>query len=212
MKLPGTRPADGQRRIYRSVAARIAAVVAVLVALLYPLLVYVGLNKLEPRQLALLLAALLLARLLWGRATRPALAGPVDGKRNPQALVAGALLLAMFSYTLGTNDADGLKLYPVIISFSLLLGFAHSLLHPPSAIERLARLTSPNLPPAGVLYTRKVTFVWCGFFLCNGCIALYTSLFASMQTWTLYNGVISYLLIGCLLGGEYLYRLFVVKA
>jgi len=189
--------------------ATIATVVGLLVAVLYPLLVYIGLNTLEPRHLSLVLASVLLVRLLWGSAAQPVPAAnnrPAGIWRNPQNLVAGILLLAMFLYTLGTNSADALRLYPVIISFSLLGGFAHSLRHPPSAIERIARLTHPALPPAAIVYTRKVTLVWCCFFLCNGTIALYTSLFASLQTWTFYNGLIAYLLIGALLGGEYLYR------
>lgn len=201
----------------RAAGGRVVAVIAVLVAVLYPLVVYVGLNRLEPRSLALLLAVLLLGRLLLGRLRRgspakPAAAGQGEARRALPVLFAGVLILGMFLYTLVTNNASALKLYPVIVSFSLLLGFSHSLLHPPSAIERLARLTNPHLSPAGARYTRRVTFVWCGFFFGNGCVALYTTVWSSLQTWTLYNGVISYLLIAGLLGGEYLYRHCVIKA
>jgi uncharacterized membrane protein len=38
-------------------------------------------------------------------------------------------------------------------------------------------------------------------------MALYTALFTSMATWTLYNGLIAYLLMGLLFAGEYLVRL-----
>lgn len=196
------------------IISRIVLFVALLVAVLYPLLVYFGLNTLEPRHLALLLVEVLLLRLLWGKGKvlMPAADARSSGSMgNPQVLVTGILLLLMFLYTLSTNNADALRLYPVIINFSLLLGFAHSLRHPPSAIERLARLTQADLPPRAIVYTRKVTIIWCGFFFCNGCIALYTSLFASLQTWTLYNGLVAYLLTGALLGGEYLFRQLVVK-
>jgi len=33
-----------------------------------------------------------------------------------------------------------------------------------------------------------------------------TARFASLQTWTLYNGLIAYLLMGVLFGGEWLLR------
>jgi uncharacterized membrane protein len=48
-----------------------------------------------------------------------------------------------------------------------------------------------------------VTQVWCIFFAVNGALALVTALWASAATWSLYNGVIAYLLMGLLFAGEY---------
>ena len=73
-------------------------------------------------------------------------------------------------------------------------------------IERFARLAEPDLPPEGVIWTKKVTIVWCGFFVVNAVIALGTVLFTSTKIWVLYNGFISYLLMGVLLLGEYFLR------
>jgi uncharacterized membrane protein len=164
--------------------------------------------------LAVLLLALALARLRWGGMAGfgSAFASP-SGARTAEkigsryrGLPAGVLIAGIVIYTFVSNEPSGLKLYPALISFSLLASFAWSLLHPPTAIERIARLATPDLPPAGVAYTRKVTLLWCGFFLFNGLVALYTSLYTGIATWTLYNGLISYLLIGSLLGGELLWR------
>ena len=55
-------------------------------------------------------------------------------------------------------------------------------------------------------WTRRVTEVWCVFFILNGSIALYTALYCSMQVWALYNGLIAYVLMGILLGGEFVLR------
>ena len=88
----------------------------------------------------------------------------------------------------------------------LLAVFAISLRYPPSAIERLARLQEPDLPESGVRYTRRVTQVWCGFFIVNGSIALATVLWASDAAWALYNGLIAYLLMGLLFAAEWLVR------
>ena len=73
-------------------------------------------------------------------------------------------------------------------------------------IERLARLKEPDLPAAGVRYTRKVTRVWCGFFVFNASVAAATALYADLATWTLYNGLVSYVLMGLLFCGEWLVR------
>ena len=74
-------------------------------------------------------------------------------------------------------------------------------------IERLARLQHPDLPPEGVIYTRRVTQVWCAFFIINGAMALSTALWASLEIWSLYNGLIAYVLMGGLFAAEYLVRM-----
>jgi uncharacterized membrane protein len=41
----------------------------------------------------------------------------------------------------------------------------------------------------------------------NGGIALATALWGSFEVWSLYNGLIAYLLMAILLGGEYVVRM-----
>ncbi len=119
--------------------------------------------------------------------------------------VAAALLLALVA--VWNNAVLPLKLYPVLVNGALLAVFAYSLVQPPSVIERFARLREPQLPPAAVGYTRRVTQVWCAFFVFNGSIALGTALWASEAVWSLYTSVISYVLMGILFGIEFLFRL-----
>lgn len=109
------------------------------------------------------------------------------------------------------DHAGALKLIPVVINFACLIGFTSTLRNPPSMIERFARLQEPELDDRAIAYTRKVTMVWCGFFMLNGSISLYTALFASMDIWTLYNGLIAYLFLGLLFIVEYCVRLYVKK-
>jgi uncharacterized membrane protein len=129
------------------------------------------------------------------------------GKKAPSELtwaaLAGAGLLAAAS---AINADLAMRIYPVLMSAAMLTAFGLSLARPPSMIERFARIMEPDLPEAGVRYTRGVTWVWCGFFIVNGAIGLWTALGASLETWALYNGLISYLLMGALLGGEFLVR------
>ncbi|UXY16008.1 hypothetical protein N8I74_03025 [Chitiniphilus purpureus] len=141
------------------------------------------------------LAGLALLPLAW---LRPALRSVA---RWLGLLAAGLGLLA-----LAARSDWPLRAYPVLVNAALLAGFGYSLRHPPSAIERFARLTEPDLPAAAVAYTRRVTWLWCGFFTVNGALALATGLWADQTTWALYNGGVAYLLMGLLLGGEWLVR------
>ena len=90
--------------------------------------------------------------------------------------------------------------------------FALSLVNPPSVIERLARLKDKNLPQKAIAYTRNLTVIWCGFFIANGSVALWTALAATDEIWALYNGFIAYVLIGLLLGGEVIVRRFFIAS
>jgi uncharacterized membrane protein len=166
-----------------------------LTTLLYPLAVYFGSSYFEPWKLACLLVALLLIRLT----------ASVVKKHWSTPLWIAAIGYALF--IIWSNELAALRLYPVLVNGLMLLIFGWSLFSPPTVIERIARLQHPDLPPEGIIYTRRVTQVWCGFFIFNGAIALVTALWASLEIWSLYNGLIAYLLMGIVFGGEYLIRM-----
>lgn len=166
------------------------------VIILYPVIVYFSLGHFEPRPIAIVLIGLALVRLL------------IDGRRSyfsagmaQAALVAAALLLVGISAT-ALNSAVLLQYYPVYLNFMLFALFLFSLLHPPSIVEQIARPREPEFPEAAVIYTRRVTMVWCGFFAFNGTVALYTIIETDLKIWAIYNGFISYCLIGLLFVGE----------
>jgi uncharacterized membrane protein len=168
----------------------INSAIAVL-TLLYPLAVYFGIRYAEPWQLAALMALLLLFQL---QAVREA--SHLDSRLR-------WIALAFLGFVILNNNPAALLFYPVLINLGLLITFAASLRFPPSLVERLARLRTPDLPPEGILYTRKVTQVWCVFFLLNGLAAAVTALWCDFAVWSLYNGVIAYVLIGLLMAVEY---------
>jgi len=122
------------------------------------------------------------------------------------------LALALVALVFVTDNAAFAKVYPVLVSLVLLSLFTFSLIKPPTVIFRLASLQDKSLREGGSArdkaepYCRKVTLVWCGFFIANGCVALYTALWASPLAWTIYNGFVSYVLIGALLLGEIVVR------
>lgn len=128
----------------------------------------------------------------------------ISAKKDPMLPLTGLAILCG-GLSLILKEHAWLKLYPVGMSLGALLIFALTLYKPPSMIERFARLVEPDLPESGVRWTRKVTVVWCVFFSLNATIALAT-VFASTQFWVIYNGFVSYLLMGILLLGEFILR------
>lgn len=117
------------------------------------------------------------------------------------AMMAGLAFLVLLS-----DSKQAALVYPVVINLGLLAFFLNSLRGGQTAIERLARLEQPSLPPEGVRYTRTLTKVWCGFFLFNGGVAALTAWLGDARLWALYNGLISYALIGSLIVGERMLR------
>ncbi|WP_410498072.1 hypothetical protein [Chitinibacter sp. S2-10] len=165
--------------------------IGVLLSAVYPLLVYFSLGHWSTRSFALILVLMAAIRFF-------------TAKQGMLLQVTIILALAAILYV--QNVPDYLRFYPVLINGAMLGVFASSLCSGPTVIERLARLSEPDLPATGVQYTRRVTQVWCGFFFINGSIALWTALFASWENWTLYNGLIAYLLMGLLLASEWILR------
>jgi uncharacterized membrane protein len=165
----------------------------VIATLLYPFAIWLGQNQFEPRVLAPLLVLVTATRL-------PLL----TVGRTRRWWLGGILLLS--GLALWSNRLLPLKLYPVLVNTAFLAVFSHSLYFPPSIVERFARLGEPDLPAPAIRYTRRVTQVWCGFFAVNGGLALITALWASPAVWSLYNGVVAYLLMGLLFAGEYCMR------
>jgi uncharacterized membrane protein len=168
-------------------------VLYVAMAVLYPLLIYFGLQTVDPRWLTLVLV-LVAARHVLGKSFSPAL-----------RTVWGFCVVVLVGLTLITGSDAGLLMYPVLMNALMFLLFFGSWLKPPTVIETLARMRDPQLPHRAIAYTRKLTLVWCAFFVVNGSIALMT-LALSREVWTLYNGLISYLLLGALFFGELIFR------
>lgn len=164
----------------------------------YPLAVWFGLTRWGMQVLAPILLLMFTVRLF-----------VVRSKIKQQLWLGKALALTgiiLSLASLGLGKTQWLLFYPVVVNILLLTLFSYSLFRPPSIIERLARLTEPELSPLAVAYTRKVTLVWCVFFVINGTLALATCLYGDMHLWALYNGGLSYLLIGSLMGLEWIIR------
>jgi uncharacterized membrane protein len=172
---------------------------------LYPLLIFAGLHFLDPRSVALLVLAAL------GLRYRRHAARLLSGFSGAHFVALGIPPLLGVA-VLATNSETLLRLYPAVISASMLILFGVTLLYPPSMVERFARAAEERLSEQSVRYTRLVTQAWCIFFIVNGAIAAYTAAFATREAWVLYNGVIAYVLMGSLFAGERLIRRRVLPA
>lgn len=167
--------------------------------LAYPLLVYAGLARLDARLIWILLGALALARLFLARERLARLRG---GLTLPLALLgAGLLAVGVFS-----NDARTLFLVPAGINLALLASFGASLWKGPPLVETFARLQTDVLSEPEVRYCRAVTRLWCGFFLLNAAAIVALALWGTPGEWAAYTGLVSYLLVGVLFAGEYVWR------
>ena len=171
---------------------------AVSIALLYPFIVWLGLSSGYFYTLFVVLLLVFLLRLSFLRR----MTGIVKHLSLITASIGSLLVLMGLLF----RQADWLLFYPVLINTTMLFVFAGSLFLKQSVIEQLARIRQPDLPVAGVLYTRRVTQVWCVFFVVNGLIAFMTAWLGDLQLWALYNGLVSYLLIGLLLVLEWIIR------
>jgi uncharacterized membrane protein len=169
--------------------------VSTLLFALYPILIFAGLQFLDPRTVGAIVLATLLVR--YRRNTLRLMAD-----LSSWQWLALALPPLLGLAVIATNSETVLRLYPASISASMLLLFGATLLRPPTMVERFARLSHPELPPAAVRYTRQVTVVWCLFFAFNAAVAVYTAFAGSREAWALYNGFISYILMGILFAGE----------
>ena len=87
------------------------AVIGVL-TLLYPLAVYFGIQSVQPWQIASILAALLLVRLVCGRTA---------GTANQGLIIAALLFCGLAAWN---NDEITLRFYPALMNLGLLLVFA----------------------------------------------------------------------------------------
>lgn len=171
-----------------------------LALLAYPMLVWVGLTRWSPRVLALVLLAVL----------APLALGRMRGSSR-QALRELALLpivtLAMLACAAILDAAGVMLVVPVVTNALLLIAFAATLRRDSRPmVERFARLHRSDLTPEQQAWCRGWTRIWSGFFVLNGGTALLLALFAPLDWWAFYNGMLAYVLMGLLFAGEWLLR------
>lgn len=191
--------AGGARRV-------LGVTMQVLLKLAYPALILCAWKWDTPRYVGLMLFAILWLQRWAGTGS---VASSLRRLTAVDWCVAGLLSCASAAIV-ATNSEMLLRIYPSLVNLGLLIAFGATLVRGPSMIEKFARLGNPNLPPPAIRHTRRVTQVWCAFFVLNGAFSAYTALYWSRASWSLYNGAIAYGLIGVLLVAEVIWRYLVV--
>jgi acyl-coenzyme A synthetase/AMP-(fatty) acid ligase/uncharacterized membrane protein/3-hydroxymyristoyl/3-hydroxydecanoyl-(acyl carrier protein) dehydratase len=189
----------------------ISNILFVIAAALYPALVFYFLviRNIPLRLFSLFVVAFALFVFITGTSAK-------SRPKGVSFLWNSAVLLALGGICLIINSPVIIKLYPLLMNILFLITFGGTLFFPPSMIFRFAAMQDKSIP-GGLnekriaAYCRKVTVVWCGFFVFNGSIAAWTIFLGSDALWSVYNGGISYILIGTLFAGEFMVRKVIQK-
>jgi uncharacterized membrane protein len=164
-------------------------IVAVIV--LYPAVVYFGRNTVPPLALVAAVLALVGLRLAVSNSTK-------DGLWRYPLIFAAAGVFALVFVDVELAERG----YPALMALGVAALFGYTLFRPPTLVERIARPREPDLSADGIAYCRKVTLIWTLFSLCNAAIAAGTALWGSLELWSLWTGLISYMAMGVLFVGE----------
>lgn len=165
----------------------------------YPFLVYFGLSILPPSFFGLVLVVLLGLRF-----------GVLLPKERLMYL---PVLLVFLAYAIATVVFDSARLllfYPAMVNVTFFLVFAFSLRSGEPLLLRFVRARGYAISDHTPRYLFWLTAIWAVFFIINALISIWTSTL-SIQAWTLYNGLISYILVGILGAGELLFRRYYKK-
>ena len=173
-------------------------VAGVVIVLLYPLVSAWVIERFGVRVAALALTAIV--------APAFALAGQrvaaSFGTRAPASV--GPMLLTLAAAV--TGDRLFLMLVPAAVYLVLFELFRASLHGPMSMIEIGARFMEPYAPEFIRSYCRKLTVLWCGFFVANAIVVAALAIASPPDWWRAYTGWIIYAVLAVLSAIEFLVR------
>ena len=196
------------------------------IAAVYPILVFTMLVifKVDTKILSLSIIALAAAFFLSATGNKK-----TDGKEKTsldwKPFLSSVLFLTAGLFCFITGKEFFLKIYSVVINVTMLFVFGSTLIMPPNIIFRFATLSDKSIKGSSFEqkvynYCQKVTVVWCCFFVLNGTAAAITTFAdkifglspeAARTVWAVYNGGISYILMGTLFVVEFIIRKLVDK-
>ena len=116
--------------------------------------------------------------------------------------------IGMFAVIIAFHFTDWIffKFYPPAVNLGLFVIFFSSTFQEKTVIQKIALSMEPEAKPWVLDYTRKLTYIWSAFLFLNFLVSAAT-IFMSKEIWALYNGIISYILVGLLFGVEYIVRI-----
>jgi uncharacterized membrane protein len=166
---------------------------------LYPVIVYFAFDRLGVRGAALLMLAALSPALL-ARLRRT-----TDQRVGTVAMVP-VVTVALLATGAALEAAALVLAVPTAVNVLLFASFAPTLVSGPPMIERFARLTHPDLTEPEIVWCRRWTVVWSVFFVLNALTAALLAAFAPIAMWVFHTSILGYVLMGLLLGTEWVVR------
>lgn len=117
------------------------------------------------------------------------------------------LIIALLFCAMGLESVKFLAyFYPSLINVFLCAFFILSL-KKECVITKIARAKHGQLSAFHINYTRKLCALWGIFFMMNACIAFILAMLEDKIYWSIFCGIIIYVLVGAFFGLEYGFRL-----
>jgi uncharacterized membrane protein len=119
-------------------------------------------------------------------------------------------LIVAIAIALGWHYAPPLLLYAPPAALNVAFGVFFGVTLAPGREPRIASFArlerGGTLPPDLARYTRRLTWLWAGFFFGSAAAGLLLAGFAPLAVWSAFVNVVSYVAVAALFVGEYLYR------
>jgi len=131
------------------------------------------------------------------------MAAKQEQRRAALQLPAIALVFALLGWI--SSNGTWLLVLPAATQATFGLAFLRSLSGTP-LIEHFARMVKPELTAGELAHCRSWTRVWGYYLIALAALGLVLALVASLAVWTIYVGVISYVMVGVLFAVEYVVR------
>jgi uncharacterized membrane protein len=170
---------------------------------LYPVLVFSALVifKLSIRYLSVFIIALAVAYFLVHRHN-------YKGKHTIVVFISPVVLCGIGIICLITKSSLTLKIYPALADLIYFVIMGTSVLIPPPLVFYFLNMFDKKIkehikPEFFERYCRRAAIVWCVFFVVDGAFSLVTVFWGSDIIWGIYNGGITYVLMGLIFAGEY---------
>ncbi|MFC3095375.1 hypothetical protein [Alteromonas sediminis] len=179
----------------KSLLSVLLTLVLALLAVAYPFLVYHYVSDVNPRWFALVLITLYAIKF-----------GLSPSTKSTQDWLMLMIVSAFCSCIFLLQSQTLLKFYPVLMSIGVGSAFFVSLTGEQCLIDKFARMGGKPPPPEAHTYLRRLTLIWGILLFVNGAVSAFTAWYTSLATWTLYNGLLSYLFMACFALFEWLYR------
>lgn len=174
--------------------------IAGIVVLAYPLLIYLGVNRVGPGIFALVLLVMAAVRYR------------LSEQKNKKIQLLLLACVGVYSAAVALLDStQALLFYPTVTNLGAALMFGLSLFERETIIERFAKMAGNEITENAKRYTWKLTLLWVCLLCTNAVFTAYSALFFSFDAWALYNGLLAYLIFGLFGGLEYIYRQYYIK-